>query len=276
MNKLLSKIIRNLKKPQKVPYKIFERILNLIYFFRFTLNYKQYYYENEQNIKFNNHNLDRKSGLKKLDQLKNSYSFLNKPMSSEHQVLFSSLSLKKEIKSILEIGTFDATNTFLLSKLFPSAKITTIDLKDEDKKFKDTYNRNSDEKLKKFSDERNKLLKVSDNILFLQENSVNLTFSNQKFDLIWIDGAHGYPVVTIDIVNSLRLCSEEGLIICDDVYENKVNNADDMYSSHASYETLSVLKQSGIINFDLFYKRLTKIENAIPKKRKFLGLIKKI
>ena len=49
-----------------------------------------------------------------------------------------------------------------------------------------------------------------------------------------------------------------------------------MYSSHASYETLSVLKQSGIINFDLFYKRLTKIENAIPKKRKFLGLIKKI
>ena len=48
--------------------------------------------------------------------------------------------------------------------------------------------------------------------------SLNLINSNEKYDLIWIDGAHGYPTVTIDIINSLKLINNDGLIICDDVY----------------------------------------------------------
>ena len=38
------------------------------------------------------------------------------------------------------------------------------------------------------------------------------------YDLIWIDGAHGYPIITIDIVNSLRIINPKGIILCDDIY----------------------------------------------------------
>ena len=41
------------------------------------------------------------------------------------------------------------------------------------------------------------------NINFKKMNSVKLIACKKKYDLIWIDGAHGYPVVCIDIINSL-------------------------------------------------------------------------
>ena len=50
-------------------------------------------------------------------------------MSSEHEIIFSSLSAaNNNINNILEIGTDNGKNAFLLSKLFPLANITTIDL----------------------------------------------------------------------------------------------------------------------------------------------------
>ena len=41
--------------------------------------------------------------------------------------------------------------------------------------------------------------------------------TNNFFDIIWVDGHHGNPYATIDIMNSLRLIKDDGLIICDDV-----------------------------------------------------------
>jgi len=52
---------------------------------------------------------------------------------------------------------------------------------------------------------RNNILKKSKSIKFLEKNSINLINANKKYDLIWIDGAHGYPVVCADIINSLHL-----------------------------------------------------------------------
>ena len=44
-------------------------------------------------------------------------------MNSEHQIIFSSISCqRKDVKNILEIGTYDAKNAFLLSKLFQKQK----------------------------------------------------------------------------------------------------------------------------------------------------------
>ena len=43
-------------------------------------------------------------------------------------------------------------------------------------------------------------------------NSLGMTlnlFNNETFDLIWIDGAHGYPVVCSDITNAIRLAHEK-------------------------------------------------------------------
>ena len=182
-------------------------------------------------------------------------------MSSEHEVLFSSLSLsyKNNIKKILEIGTFDGKNSFLLSLLFKNSKIDTIDLRKNNINFKNSYNR--EKSVSSFINLRNKILSKSKNINFKELNSIKLCNINNKYDLIWIDGAHGYPIVCIDIINSLRLISRNGIIICDDIYINKVKS-DQMYNSNASFETLTELKKEKIINFQLIYKRLDENYNC--------------
>ena len=94
--------------------------------------------------------------------------------------------------------------------------------------------------------------------------------------MIWVDGAHGYPFVTIDIMNSLKLINENGLILCDDVIVNELNLADKMYRSNASHETIKELKEEGLINYSLFLKRLEKKFNYFPEDKKYIALIKKI
>ena len=98
----------------------------------------------------------------------------------------------------------------------------------------------------------------------------------KKFDLIWIDGAHGSPVVVIDIINSLRLSNLNSWIFCDDVYVKTLKKQDSNYFSNASFETLNVLREEKLIEFDLFFKRVKNIYNYYPKEKKFIALIKKI
>lgn len=86
-------------------------------------------------------------------------------------------------------------------------------------------------------------------------NSVKLTLSQNKYDLIWIDGAHGYPVCCIDILNSIKLLNKKGLILIDDILLDNEEN-DKMYNSIAGFETLKVLEKNNLIKLNLFYKRL--------------------
>ena len=121
-------------------------------------------------------------------------------MYSEHLVILSSIScINKPIKNILEIGTFDGKTALILSKLFEEANILTVDLPATDGDFESTYYRHG--MLEDFVENRNKNL-ANKRIKFLEVNSVALANSEEKFDLIWIDGAHGYPVVSMDIINS--------------------------------------------------------------------------
>tara|TARA_E500000178_G_scaffold351228_1_gene411869 strand:- start:1965 stop:2798 length:834 start_codon:yes stop_codon:yes gene_type:complete len=264
-------IIYNLQKPHKIPFKILKKI----FFLYQKSKYKFEDFENEQNERFKNLNFDRIEGKKKLDFIKKKNSFLVREMSSEHELLFSSISLSKknQIKKILEIGTFDGANAFLLSVLFKDSKIETIDLKSDENDFQNFYNRKNN--LEKFINERNNLLKKSDSIKFEELNSVKLTFHKEKYDLIWIDGAHGYPVCCIDIVNSLKLLNREGMIMIDDVCL-KSNNSDKMYTSIAAFETLKELEKNNIIKFNLIYKRLDADSNCIKENIKYVALVKKI
>ncbi len=197
-------------------------------------------------------------------------------MSSEHEVIFSSLSLSnnKSFTDILEIGTFDGFNSLLLSNLFPYSNIDTIDLPETDDEFINFYNRKDN--ISKFIEDRNIVLSKNKNINFFPLNSLNLLNYKKKYDLIWIDGAHGYPVVCIDIINSLHILKEDGLILCDDVHL-KLNqgNSDIMYSSIATYETLNELKKQNLINFKLAYKRLNAKFNCIENMRKFVAIVLK-
>ena len=46
----------------------------------------------------------------------------------------------------------------------------------------------------------------------------HLKCKSKKYDLIWIDGAHGYPFITADIINSLKILNHSGIILCDDIF----------------------------------------------------------
>tara|TARA_B110001450_G_C17633181_1_gene486092 strand:+ start:460 stop:1266 length:807 start_codon:yes stop_codon:yes gene_type:complete len=266
----IKSIVNNLISPHKIPSKI----INKLSFLLKKNNYKYELFDNEQNIIFKYFNLDREIGLHKLLMLKKKEPILNRNMSSEHEVFFSSLATSgKKIHSILEIGTFDGINSFLLSKLFRDAQIETIDLLSDTDDFKKFYNRGH--RLNDFTNSRNVILSKSDRIFFKEMNSINLYNSNKKFDLVWIDGAHGYPVVCIDIINSLRLLNDNGIIMCDDIYINNIV-LDKMYNSTAAFETLNELAKEKIIEYKLIYKRLDSENNCDKKNRKFIGVFRKI
>ncbi len=192
MSNLLLKIIRNLIRPHKIPKKIFNK---LNYYFNYK-KYNQNFFEKEQNDIFKYFGLNREEGIKKLILIKKDIDFKSRDswMSSEHEVIFSSLSLSKNksITDILEIGTFDGFNALLLSNLFPNSNIDTIDLPENDDDFINFYNRKDN--ISKFIQDRNIILSKNKNINFFPLNSLKLLNHKKKYDLIWIDGAHGYPM----------------------------------------------------------------------------------
>lgn len=273
---ILKKIFINLIRPHKIPIKIISKL-------NYYKKYKEYNYnlfEEEQNSIFKSIGLERAKGLENLNFVKKkliNVFDINRGMSSEHEVLFSSLSLIKnqKISDILEIGTFDGVNSFLLSNLFPNSNVDTIDLNETDEDFINFYDRKN--KIKDFVINRNKVLDKNSNINFFHLNSLKLLNHKKKYDLIWIDGAHGYPTVSIDIINSLNMIKDNGIILCDDVVVNLSHlNSDRMYSSIASFETLSALQKQNLIKFNLIYKRLNAEDNCIENKRKFIAFVKKI
>lgn len=250
--------------------------IKLIYnYFKYEKNYSEKEYIKKQEKKFKSFNLNRKNGEKLFLSLKKKYSFLSSPMSSEHSILLCSLSLsKRSFMNILEIGTYDATNSFLLSELFRNSKVDTYDLKHTNKTFVSTYHRKDKKKLKDFIKKRNTLLKKKRNIKFHELNSLNLSLkTNKKYDLIWVDGSHENPYVSIDLANALRLTNKNGVIMCDDIIFDA--NIYDQYYSKDSLIALNSFKEAGMINYDLIYKRISKKDNAIPHTRKYVAIIRK-
>jgi hypothetical protein len=122
---------------------------------------------------------------------------------------------------------------------------------------------------------RNEVLQKCINVEFRSLNSLNLVYENSKFDLIWIDGAHGYPTIAIDLINSLRMINSGGIVLCDDVYKYS-KSSDPEYQSVGAFETLEELRKAGLIDFHLFLKRINKIYNISKFRRKYIGVFQKI
>ena len=165
--KIIKKILINLLFFYKIPLKLY---------FKYNIyiskkNYDQNYFENKQDEIFDSLNLNRTEGINNLNFIKKKfdlYSNANTGMSSEHEVLFSSISIKKksEILNILEIGTYDGYNSLLLSKLFSKSKIDTIDLNENDADFINYYNRK--DTVKEFVSKRNNHLSQDPKINFYE------------------------------------------------------------------------------------------------------------
>ncbi len=187
-------------------------------------------------------------------------------MYSEHLIIFSAISKSNiKIKNILEIGTFDGRNSTILSRLFPDSKIITIDLPDKDPIFLNSYNRKNN--IEQFIKKRDHLITKNKQIKFLQFNSLNLSLTNKKLpkqDLIWVDGAHGYPVVSSDITNAIGLMHKESILMCDDIFKRS-NQCDSLYESTAGFETLTAFSNADILKTYFFRKRIERKFNSIFK-----------
>lgn len=233
-----------------------------------------------QNSKFKALGLNRDLGLKKLntvilESFGREYDE-NNGMWSEHLLIFASIAASgKNVSKILEIGTFKGETTMLLHSLFPEAAITTLDLPEPVIRESGIYAYSNQGSNSDFYKLREENLSTLRNVKVVAMNSLELTLWTEKFDLIWIDGAHGYPVVAIDIVNAVRLLSEPGIGLCDDVLiDTKVSNR--YYESIASFETLSSLNEVQLINFHLLQKRIGFKFSFSQRERKFLGFFTSI
>ena len=183
-------------------------------------------------------------------------------MYSEHLIIFSAIaSSNLKIKNILEIGTYDAKTSSILATLFPQSNITTIDLKNNDPLFLKTYDRYDNPKSFIKKPEMNYFQKK--NIRFIQTNSLELSTTEEIpiQDLIWVDGAHGYPFVACDITNSIKLMNKSTILMCDDIWMQSRNN-DSIYQSKAGFETLESFSEANIIKNIYFRKRIGKKYNG--------------
>lgn len=225
----------------------------------------------EQNAKFTRLGLDRQKAHNKLREIEDDFSSVwkNQPygMSSEHLILFSSISIeKKNVKKILEIGTFQGQTTILLSKLFPEAQIETLDLTTDEVRKNQVYSYG----IGQLSSNQDSGTKIA----FLTLNSLNLLNFSGKYDLIWVDGNHLSPYTISDIVNSVRLLASDGYLICDDVYLKKP-----FLEVNADLSTISILRSlsdSQIISFDLILKRLGRRTNNVISGRKYIAIARKL
>jgi predicted O-methyltransferase YrrM len=195
-------------------------------------------------------------------------------MGSVHWILFCSLSYLGSIDNILEIGTYDGETTRLLSNIFPSGNITTVDLPDDDPIFGASYQRNDTEIRRAFKDRQTRNLS-NPRIRFLQTNSFFLPgILTEKFDLIWIDGGHLYPEIAWDICNAYSFCSTSGWIMCDDVIPRQ-DGLRDAYVSPDSYHVLEYMSQRTRDRVTYFLKRESSEWSANPYRRKYVGVIQK-
>lgn len=228
-----------------------------------------------QNKRMHDIGLSRKDGLDKLnnilqDVMGKKYDERD-GMFSEHLILLASISAAGiDIKRILEIGTFDGRTALILSHLFPESEIVTIDLPSDSDDFKRSYKRQGS--VVKFKTKRDNYLKEAGNVEFREVNSLTMCDWKETFNLIWIDGAHGYPIVAMDVINSFRMAKKNAHILIDDIWM-AAKESDQMYKSIGGFESLNALVDAKLITgFYLFPKRLSGVFNY-PSEKKYVGLV---
>ena len=187
---------------------------------------------------------------------------LFKEATSEHYDLFNCLSFSdRKILKILEIGTFRGYTAAYLAYLFPNANVYSIDLPADSPEYINTYGRESS--VNDFVVKRNFLLNSFNNIRFFDIPSTSFLFNHsQQFDLIWIDGDHSYPQVCIDIVSSLHLLADNGVIMIDDIYRDNIDLPENHLKSRAAFETIENLCAAKIVSRDYIFKRTILIKNT--------------
>ncbi len=178
---------------------------------------------------------------------------------SWHYFIFAGLKIKfdkenKNIEKILEIGTYNGMFTSFLSTIFPNAEIITIDIAEKEIPYNSEDISYSKKKI--FFETRNKNLNKK-NITYKSLNSLylNQEFENNSFDLIWIDGDHLNPQVSLDIYQSINLAKRGSIICVDDIIFNDFKTP---WTNNDSFKSLRYFEKLNIIKNKFLIKRIRK------------------
>lgn len=120
----------------------------------------------------------------------------------------------KDVKNILEIGTGGGFSTKILACLFPKSIVYTVDIPKSDPIYlKSWRGRQKGLHLSRFKKNIDR-----ENIRFIESNSFFLPVLNlpEKFDLIFVDGDHLYPIVASDIMFSYHSLVVGGFLFMHD------------------------------------------------------------
>lgn len=139
--------------------------------------------------------------------------------------LMAGVIVTRSMKRVLEIGTLFAYSTLHLaeatSKVVGGGTVDTIDYRLPKRKWATGEEVvNIHEAALKFTNEAG----YDDVIKFHSGRSdalmPEMVDDGRKFDLIFIDGSHSKYVVALDVINSINLLEDGGLIFMDDIGEN--------------------------------------------------------
>jgi len=120
-----------------------------------------------------------------------------------------------------------------------------IDLPDDNREQVGTYGRDGLSIRNEFIDNRNK--------------------SPGWCELTWVDNKQDYPFANTDIADALRLTSDTGIMLCEDVHRLRNSLREKPHqASSAAVEILAELRNAELINFNLMYKRTSRIY-CVPK-----------
>tara|TARA_Y100001970_G_scaffold79352_1_gene101010 strand:+ start:859 stop:1563 length:705 start_codon:yes stop_codon:yes gene_type:complete len=119
----------------------------------------------------------------------------------------------KNVKNMLEIGSYEGRSAIFFLKNFSNSNITCVD----------TWSGSDEHKSVNFeliekNFDLNTLFYQSNNLLTKHKMKSNEFFkTNHKyFDLIYVDGDHSSDQVKIDLINSWNILNKDGFLVLDD------------------------------------------------------------
>jgi predicted O-methyltransferase YrrM len=204
-----------------------------------------------------------------------SISNLKRADSSMHYELFASIASIASLGSVLEIGTSSGNFTQFLSKLLPNSKIHTWDL--PPRSFKESRIAAYQSIKSGYGDQtlvsKLKLDELS-NVHQVRRDSTYLALENGKFDAIWVDGDHAFPVVAFDIINAIRMIKLGGWICVDDIRPSGPGGG---LGAQETFSTVNHLESIGLVSLRLIAKRLNPESMVLkPEKRKYIAVLRRL
>jgi len=199
--------------------------------------------------------------------------------SSQHWEVAAGVVLAGGVNRVLEIGTERGQFTAFLHSLDSRIELTTVDLPSDNRRYitATTAARGDVENelsaIQATVTERSRNIDHLERVRFWEMNSVRLALVEEKFDFIFVDGDHTFPVVAIDAINAIRLVRPDGWVLFDDlISEQRVASE---YGGAESTQILNVLEESGVASVTRFHKRLEASKLFDEVDRKYIALARR-